>query len=98
MKTSRLARRLMMLSGCFAKSGEAACPATDPFNRPDTDIEPAESYEPEALVWVHVGGGWCRGRVVGCLDGSVLVRYFAPGSDDVAVEAVTPSHLLRRKT
>lgn len=96
MKTSRIIRRLMALSGCFTGPGTAFQPTINPFRRPTAEVEPAEGYEPDALVWAYVGGVWCHGGVVGCLDGSVLVRYFTPGSGDVAVEAVRPTHLLRR--
>lgn len=97
MKASSLVRHLMALTGCLARPSKAVRPTITPLSRPACEVEPAACYEPEALVWVHVGGGWCYGRVVGRLDGSVLVRYFTPGSDDVAVEAVRPSHVLRRK-
>jgi len=97
-KTSSLLRHLLALSGHLAKLPEQSPPAIAPFSRPIDEIEPAESYEPETTVWVSVGGDRRRGRVVESAEGVVLVCYYAPGSGDVAIEAVTPSHLLRRKS
>jgi hypothetical protein len=95
--TPGFVRRLMAFAGGLTKRSKTIRPDVTPWDRPAGDVEPADSYEPDAPVWAHVGGGWCYGRVIGGLEGSVLVCYFTPGLNDVAVEAVRPSHLLRRK-
>ena len=60
-------------------------------------MESAERYERDAPVWVYAGGAWRHGRVVEAADTSVLVCYYAPGSHDIAVEAVTPPCVMHRK-
>lgn len=97
MRTSSLVRHLLAFSGCFTKPDKAFEPTITPFNRQAAEVEPADSYEPEALVWVYVAGGWRFGRVIDSTAGSVMVCYYTPGSGDTAVEAVTASHVIRRK-